>query len=399
MKRIDALWPAVTLALLMSGCATRSPLQQGPVPPEPSRAAEPEAPVLTPRMAAEADQLTKMATLQDRLYRVAAPLLINNAELCKTQARNLLGFTAKNRYSYPGEYNEAAHIAFGMGERLQVTGVLAGSGASQAGLRRGDRLVSAGGKALPSGPNASTMAGAVFGPLIAAHPSLPMGVERDGANKQLTIPVTRACGFGIELGNSDNINSYADGSRVMITRGMINFVRGDDELAYLLATGMAHNMLGHHTSQRYAGTVGGIIDNLVTVNPDQSMLIGSGGIKAMPADVDAAADRLAVYLLARAGYSLDGATAFWKRLASTYPASVLNGYVANHPATATRTAAIDKAMAEVSARQKAKKPLVPDAVVAAAEAAPAAKNSGSPEKTSPSRKSAVRKTPPPPPAQ
>ena len=50
MKRIDALWPALTLALLMSGCATRTPLQQGPVPSTPSRAAEPEAPVLTPRM-------------------------------------------------------------------------------------------------------------------------------------------------------------------------------------------------------------------------------------------------------------------------------------------------------------------------------------------------------------
>lgn len=401
MKRIDALWPALTLALLMSGCATRTPLQQGPVPSAPSRAGEPEAPVLTPRMAAEADQLTKMAALQDRLYRVAAPLLINNAELCKSQARNLLGFTAKNRYSYPGDYNEAAHVAFGMGERLQVTGVLAGSGASQAGLRRGDRLVTAGGKPLPSGPNASTMAGAVFGPLLAAHPTLPMGVERDGSNKQLTIPVTRACGFGIELGNSDNINSYADGSRVMVTRGMINFTRSDDELAYLLATGMAHNMLGHHTSQRYAGTVGGIIDNLVTVNPDQSMLIGSGGVKAMPAEVDAAADRLAVYLLARAGYNLDGAASFWKRLASTYPASVLNGYVANHPATSARAAAIDKAVAEVEAKKKDRKALVPDAAATAAPAAAAqaAKSSGSPEKTSPSRKSAARKTPPPPPAQ
>jgi predicted Zn-dependent protease len=121
----------------------------------------------------------------------------------------------------------------------------------------------------------------------------------------------------------------------------------------------------------------------------------------MPAEVDAAADRLAVYLLARAGYNLDGAASFWKRLASTYPASVLNGYVANHPATSARAAAIDKAVAEVEAKKKDRKALVPDAAVAAAPAAaaPTAKSSGSPEKPSPSRKSAVRKTPPPPPAQ
>ncbi len=350
--------PALALALLISGCATRAPLQQGPVLPAP-RAPEEPAPALSPRMAAAAEALTRMAALQDRLYRVAAPLLINNAELCKTQARNLLGFTAKNRYSYPGEYNEAAHVAFGMGDRLQVTGVLAGSGAARAGLHRGDRLMTAGAKPLPSGPNASTLAGGVFGPLVAAQASLPMGIERDGNSKQLTIPVTRACGFGIELGNADNINSYADGSRVMVTRGMINFAQGDSELAYLLAKGMAHNILGHAGSQRNASTIGSIIDNLVSVRPDSSMLIGSGGIKAMPQELDGAADRLSIYLLARAGYNIEGAAPFWKRLAASHPATVLNGYVANHPATAFRAAAIEKAVAEVKGKQSAKKPLLP----------------------------------------
>ena len=364
MKRIDGLRPAAAaltalmLALLMSGCSTPRPMQQGPVLSAPQAPVD-ATPVLTPRMAAEAEALTKIAVMQDRLYRVGAPLLINNAELCKSQARNLLGFTAKNRHSYPGNYNEAAHIAFGMGERLQVTGVLAGSGAAQAGLRRGDRLVSAGAKPLPSGPNASTLAGAVFGPLVAANPSLPMGIERDGASKQLTIPVTRACGFGIELGNADNINSYADGARVMVTRGMLGFTADDDELAFLLARGMAHNILGHAALQRNASTIGSIIDNLVAVQPDTSMLIGSGGIKPMPPELDAAADRLAVVLLARANYNVNDAAQFVKRMAASYPATVLNGYVANHPATALRVAAIDKAVAAVKAKQAAKKPLLP----------------------------------------
>ena len=200
----------------------------------------------------------------------------------------------------------------------------------------------------------------MFGPLVAAHASLPMGIERDGDNKQLTIPVTRACGFGIELGNADNINSYADGTRVMVTRGMINFTRDDDELAYLLANGMAHNILGHAASQRNASTIGSIIDNLVTVQPDTSMLIGSGGIKAMPQELDAAADRLAVYLLARAGYNIDGAAPFWKRLAATHPAhgaQRLCGEPSGH--RVPRWPAIDKAVAEVKAKQAAKKPLVP----------------------------------------
>jgi hypothetical protein len=360
MTRIHGLRPAalgISLALLLAACATKGPLQPAPGPGAP-RAAE-AAPGLSPRIAAAAESLTKMAAMQERLYRVAAPLLINNAELCKTQARNLLGFTAKNRHSYPGEFNEAAHLAFGMGERLQVTGVLAGSGAARAGLHRGDGLVAAGGKPLPAGPNASTLAGAAFAPLVRGQPNLAMTVERDGSNRQLTIPVTRACGFGVELGNADNVNSYADGQRVMVTRGMINFAQGDDELAYLMAKGMAHNMLGHAATQRNASAIGSIIDNLVSVRPDTSMLIGSGGIKPMPAELDAAADNLSIYLLVRAGYKIDGAAGFWKRLAAAYPASVLNGYVANHPATASRVTAIEKAAAEIRAKQASKRPLMP----------------------------------------
>lgn len=342
-------------AALLAGCATKPPVGPKVLPPEAVEA----KPALTPRLAQAAEYLTAMANLQDRLYQVAAPLLIQNAELCKSHSRSLLGFTAKNRFSYPGEYNEAAHVAFGMGDQLQVTGVLNGSGAARAGLRRGDGLVAAEGKPLPTGANASTLAGSVFGPLVSTKATINMTIARDGAQRQLPVPVTRACGFAIELGNSDNINSYADGNRILVTRGMMAFAPSNDELAYVLASGMAHNLLGHAQSMRQTGTLGSMIDNLVSVRPDLSLLIGSGGIKPMSADADAAAEHLAIYLLARASYKIDGADDFWKRLAATYPASVMNGYVANHPNTQARLAAITKAQAEVKSRQSARQPLVP----------------------------------------
>ena len=339
--------PAILVVLLLSACETMAPTNTGPVviPARPV-----DTPVVSPRIVAAAAELNKMAAMQERLYRVAAPLMINNADLCKTNARNLLGFTARNRYWYTGDYSEASALAFGMGERLQVTSVLAGSGAARAGLQRGDALVSAGGKALPTGAKASSQAGAVFGPLVAAQATLQMVIERDNAERKLAIPVTRACGFAIELGNADNINSYADGQRIMVTRGMLFFAESDQELAVLIAKGMAHNILGHATTTRSTGTIGGIIDNLVQVRPDTSMLIGSAGIKAMPADLDTAADTLSMFLLARAGYRIEAAAPFWKRLDKAYPATVLSGYVANHPATSARLAAIDKAVADIKSR-------------------------------------------------
>jgi hypothetical protein len=355
--KAPALALTLTLAMLLSACATQAPRQPSSSPRVIERAAE--APGLSPQMAAAADTLTKIAELQDRLYKVAAPLLIQNAELCKGQARNLLGFTAKNRWSYPGDYNEAAHVAFGMDERLQVTGVLAGSGAARAGLQSGDVLLAAAGKPLPTGEHALGQAGTIFSKIIATQATLPMTIERRQSERQIAIPVTRACAFAIEVGNADNVNAYGDGNRLLVTRGMINFTRDDDELAFVVAKTMAHNMLAHPVIQRNQATIGSIIDNLKSIQPDTSMLIGSGGIKAMAPDADAAADRLGIYLAARAGYDVAEAPAFWRRLAETYPPSVLNGYSANHPALPQRLAAVDKALAEVKTKRAAKRPLAP----------------------------------------
>jgi predicted Zn-dependent protease len=173
------------------------------------------------------------------------------------------------------------------------------------------------------------------------------------------VPLTLACAFSIELGNADNVNTYADGRRVLITRGMLNFAQSDEELAYLIAKDMAHNSLGHAIRQRMVATTGSVIDNLMRVQPDPTTTAGSGGIRPYPQDLDAAADNLALYMLVRAGYSIDAYVSFWQRLATRYPASVPNAYTALHPATAYRLSMIDKSLQTLNAKQAAGKPLLP----------------------------------------
>src|SRR3546814_9230973 len=92
---------------------------------------------------------------------------------------------------------------------------------------------------------------------------------------------------------------------MMVTRGMMNFARSDTELAYVVAKELAHNALRHAVQQRMTGTVGGIINNLSSMNPDTSMLNGTGGVTAMQQDLDAAADTLSLYMLTRAGYEIE----------------------------------------------------------------------------------------------
>lgn len=347
------------VALLMAACATPVPPSEDGIPaPEPSRpVAAPAQPA--PTMSAEQQALQAMVGMQDRLYRVAAPLLVNNTDLCKKNARNLLGFTAKNRYSYSNEFANAAQRSLGLDDRLQVMGVLAGGGASRAGVRRGDVLLAVEDKSLPKGETAERDAASILAPMMSGRSSIALTVLRDGSRMSVNVPLTYACAFGIELGNTENVIAYSDGHRVLVTRGMLNAVRSDDELAFVLAKEMAHNALSHSTKQRTSATIGGIIDNLTRIRPDMSTMSGMAGLRPMPQDLDAMADKLSLYMLARAGYDIDQVTPFWQRMAGQYPATVLNGYTALHPSTNYRVAAMEKTIKDIRAKQARKKPLLP----------------------------------------
>ncbi len=354
-----AIWAMLSALTILVGCATQAPPAPKEVIPNPIKS-EPVTTLTAP--VAEEPQLALLRTLaaqQEQLDKVAAPLLLNNPDLCKTQARNLLGFTAKNQHSYSSQMTQAAQILFGLTDRLQVIGVLPGSGAARAGLRRGDQLHSAEGKNLPVGPNAERAAAEILAPLANTRASIRLSIMRDGVSSDLVIPLTRACAFRVDLGNADNVNTYADGRRIMVTRGMLEFTQSDAEIAYLIAREMAHNTLSHAAKMRNSSIVGAQIDNLIRLNPDTTMLISNAGIKPMPPELDLAADNLSLYMVARAGFPLGQVIGFWQRLASQYPPGVLNSHSALHPPSAARVASMEKTIREIRQKQQAKRPLVP----------------------------------------
>lgn len=352
---------ALPLALLLGACATVTPpatTTPASAPTAPQQSAAPAAVQPAPA-APEQSDLRTLVALQDRLYRVSAPLLVNNTDLCRGSARNLLGFTAKNRYSYSAELANAASSLLGLDDRLQVTGVLPGSGAARAGVKRGDFLVSVEDKPLPQGENAERHAATVLAPLVTGRPNVKMSIQRDGSTLAMTVPLTYACAFGVELGNTDNVTAYADGHRVLVTRGMMNAAASDDELAAVLAKEMSHNILSHARRMKMNATIGGIIDNLIRIHPDMSTMVGLSGVKPMTKEMDAMADRLSLYLLARAGYSVDNAVSFWERIGNQYPVANLTAYTALHPATDYRLDAMKKTVLDIKRKQAMRKPLMP----------------------------------------
>ena len=342
----------LTLALL-SACST---LNTTTVPAP--RAGTTAAPAELPREAAD-PRLSALLASQDRIYRVAAPLITKNAPLCKSASRPILGFTAKNKYSYPPELTHAVEATLKLDDSLQVMQVLDGSGALRAGIRRGDQLQSLQDQALPRGAQAENEAARIIGPMLKNATEIRIDLLRNGKPLTLQVPLTPACAFAIEVGHAPHVNAYEDGRRIMLTQGMLDFLTSDEELAAILAREIAHNVQKHAAAMKLAATMGGIIDALLPLTPDLKPFAGSAGLRAFDDKLDQEADRIALYLLARAGYAPEAAQRALQKLAQAYPASVTNGYTALHPWTEERAALMRTTLTEIRQKQAAKKVLVP----------------------------------------
>ena len=279
--------------------------------------------------------------------------------LCRTQARPLLGFTAKNVHSYPVELAGSARKTLGLDERLQVMQVLEGSGAQRAGMTRGDILQTIQDMPMPEGPQAENEAARLLAPVLKNLTDIRVKVLRRGQPVDLQVPLTLACAFAIDIGNAPNVNAYSDGRRIMLTRGLLDALPGDDDMAVIIARELAHNVLQHARQLQQTATVSGVIDSLLPLKPEPASYAGSGGIKPTPDKMDQEADRLALFMLARAGYDPLHLSKVSQKLAEIAPSSQINSYSALHPWTEERRTLAQTTVKEIRQKQAAKKPLVP----------------------------------------
>lgn len=341
-------------SLLLAACALLAACNTVPVKTQPVIVVENNT-----RPSEEALILSALVARQERIYRVAAPLMVKNAPLCRTYARPLLGFTAKNRYSYPTELSSSVDAVLKLDERLRVMQVLDGSGAQRAGLRPGDILQSIQEQVLPLGAQAETETARLIGPLLKNTTDISVSVVRQAQTMRFTVPLTTACAFSMEMGHAPQVNAYADGRRIMVTRGLLEFLTTDEELAVILAREMAHNVLQHAAAMQMTATVASVIDALLPLKPDAAALTGRGGIRTLSTKADQEADRLAMYLLARAGYDPAAMERTMQKLAQAFPGPQANTYLALHPWTPERRQLIQSTLSEIRQRQISKKSLVP----------------------------------------
>lgn len=252
------------------------------------------------------DALKSLQAADLRVATVAFRLAASGADICPINAP-LTGLTLHDAAQYAPALREAARSVMGLAEGTAILAVAPGSPADKAGLRAGDRLVAVNGRAVTA--TVPGRAGSYAG--VAAAYSLiedggeanPMTVRigRDGQTLDLPLVPVRGCASRVQLIPSSRVHAKADGAVLSVTTGLLDYVARDDELALVIAHEMAHNALGHRAELQARGAT--------------RDLFGSYGGKAgVVLATERAADRLAYFLMARAGYDHRMAEPFWTRL-------------------------------------------------------------------------------------
>jgi len=301
-------------------------------------------------MANSAEQrLIALTDLDQRVARVGYRLSAANADLC-TVVRNSAGWLVHAASQYSPELRPHAEARFGLdGDLPGLLAVPQGSSAALAGLRRGDLILSVNGQPMARG---SERRAAAFEGLEANIQRLDLAlaegpaelvVRRDGDERAVTVTPHRACGYDVQLDPSDELNARADGKRLFITTAMAGFAATDDELAIVLGHELAHHVLGHRNWHE-AETRGRQTQSVPALD-------GAAGGR------ERQADRVGLYLSARAGFDTSIAPAFWRRFGA------YNWRVRfpqwSHPSAESRARALEQVQAEISALQAAGRPLIP----------------------------------------
>ena len=251
----------------------------------------------------------------------------------------MTGLLLHDLSNYDPSDRAAVSAAFRLQSGFGVIQIVPGSAADRAGLRIDDEIVSLNGTRVdyPSALNQPRKSywrtEAFTAGLQSALNRGPaqMLVRRNGGLVRVQLAGELGCGSDIALVRSNSSNAWTDGRRVVVTTAMMRLARNDDELAFVVAHEMAHNMLGHaRTSSR--------------------SIFGLGGAKRQ----ELAADYDAVWLMTAAGYRPEGGISFLRTINRRF---WLNFLSLDHPSIGSRLRIVAGAVNNASAWARAQHPV------------------------------------------
>ncbi len=342
--------PALVLVLVLSACAPVSHL-----------------PTVDNELArAEAEKQRELAFesflgQSDRAGRVAFPILTANTELCGDTVTPTVGFTIATQRALPEDFRSAAKKMLGIDDNVTILAVVEGSPAALSGLQVGDRITAIDDWTVPTGRKAGERFADGLADNLVLGKATSFHINRGEQSHVLTVMPVEACDYPVAVSLDGRVNAFADGESVTITSGMMRFADTDEELANVIGHELAHNIMGHISKKTANAGIGLIFDVLAAgFGVDTGGAFSELGAGAFSQGFEAEADYAGLYLMARAGYDIESAPNFWRRMGAANPGAISLDHATSHPATPERFVALEQTVQEISNKRTNQLPLVPN---------------------------------------
>ena len=170
----------------------------------------------------------KAAILKDnmdmaqKLEDIAAPILVNNPELCGSYKTSYLGAEFMTIEGVGKSYRDLVAKHYGVGDYPTVT-ILGKSSPAAAKLKHGDSIRSVNGKVLKRGHDGQD----ALMQEVTSGQTLNLHLVRKGAEHKTSITPVTVCGAKVRLDPKDTDEVYAEKGKVFVTKGALRSRAGD----------------------------------------------------------------------------------------------------------------------------------------------------------------------------
>lgn len=272
-----------------------------------------------------------LATLRwqdERLLRIAEPLMAGNLPLCDRTMPDLgVALQSADQYARGTRPPFAAPVAF--------AAILPDSATARAGIGRDDGLLTIDGRQIVKRADmaASPLRDSAL-EMLAEHPAgtpLVLRIVHAGEQRDVTVEVPQECRAQAEILGDDGSIARSDGRSIQISYGLAARAT-DDQLSAIFAHELAHAILHHR-------------DRLSAADVKKGFFGEFGRNRRLNREAEVEADLLSVHLLANAGIDPRVAPALWR---SKFGQSLSGGVFHDraHPSADARAQALDDEIAE-----------------------------------------------------
>ena len=283
--------------------------------------------------------ISSLANASRKIHDIAWKIMRENRDFCDNAKINAFGIMvsssleldAKMRKSFfaaAPDYNNERKMK---DDFAMIVSVAKDSPAYRAGIYEGDIIVAINNENYSSSNYKNSLR------IAAENSNLKLSILRNSSEYNFNLNSEVICGYPVQPMISPIPNAYADGSKIFITIATLDFIKDDQELAFLIGHELAHNIV--HYEGKGLPEVDGLplpLDDTPSIRNISDVFIFHSGAKEIEADM------LGVEYVLRAGFKQDKAANYFRRLSIYMPILMNDSFFRVHPGNVKRASKIDE---------------------------------------------------------